>query len=167
MTDQASPARQIPNPPPSEDDFQIHNIYIKDVSFETPNSPRIFNSQDGLNIGMELGNKALQLEDAVYEVTLTITITAKSGDQTAYLVEVNQAGVFGISQNYNTEERAWFLGVYCPKLLFPYARQAIADLVLKGGFPPLILAPVNFDAIYHDVRQRQAQTGDDGAVGHA
>ncbi len=114
---------------------------------------------------MELGNKAQQLEDDLFEVTLTITITAKSGDKTAYLVEVNQAGIFRLSATYNDEERGWFLGVYCPKLLFPYARQAIGDLVLKGGFPPLILAPVNFDAIYHDIRQRQM--GGNGAAGHA
>jgi len=164
MTEQASPAQQIPNPPPAEEDFQIRNIYTKDISFETPNSPHIFNSQEGLSIGMELGNKAQQLEDTLYEVTLTITITAKSGDKTAYLVEVNQAGIFGLSTSYNDEERGWFLGVYCPKLLFPYARQVIGDLVLKGGFPPLILAPVNFDAIYHDIRQRQMG---DGAAGHA
>ncbi len=137
--------------------FSIASIYTKDISFETPNSPQIFSSKEGLDIGMELGNKAAQLNEGLYEVTLTLTVTAKlkAEDKTAYLVEVNQAGIFNIA-NIGENQLGWMLGTYCPNILFPYARQTIADMVSKGGFPPLHLAPVNFEAIYQNMNERAA-----------
>lgn len=143
--------------------FSIVSIYIKDVSFETPNSPHIFMSQqqDTFEIGMELANKAMQLGESLYEVTLTLTVTAKvkGGDKTAYLIEVNQSGVFNVS-DIEQDHLGWLLATYCPKILFPYARQTISDLVTKGGFPLLLLAPVNFDAIYNNMQQEQAAKAD-------
>jgi len=138
--------------------FSIASIYIKDVSFETPNSPQIFMTQETFEIGMELANKAMQLnEEGLYEVTLTLTVTAKvkDSDKTAYLIEVNQAGIFNIA-NIDQEHLGWMLGTYCPKILFPYARQTISDLVTKGGFPLLLLAPVNFEAIYNNMQENAA-----------
>ncbi len=137
--------------------FSIASIYIKDVSFETPNSPQIFTTQEELEIGMELANKAMQLNDGLYEVTLSLTVTAKvkDSDKTAYLIEVNQAGIFNIA-NIEDGHLGWMLGTYCPKILFPYARQTISDMVSKGGFPSLLLAPVNFEAIYNNMQERAA-----------
>ncbi len=153
MNEQARPDQGATQPQTDDNNFIIRNIYMKDISFETPNTPHIFNSQAGLSVAMDIGNKAQHLDSEIYEVTLAVTVTAKSGDKTAYLVEVNQAGIFTLS-NYEKDELNKLLATFCPKILFPYARQAISDLVLKGGFPPLILAPVNFDAIYHDIQSR-------------
>ena len=153
MNDEATNAAQ----PAGDLNFSIASIYIKDVSFETPNSPQIFMDQETFEIGMELANKAMQLNDDLYEVTLTLTVTAKvkDSDKTAYLIEVNQAGIFNIA-NIEQDHLGWMLGTYCPKILFPYARQTISDLVTKGGFPLLLLAPINFEAIYNNMQENAA-----------
>lgn len=140
-----------------EKQFGIQKIYIRDVSFETPNSPAIFNNTWEPQVNLELSTTGQQLGDGVHEVVLAITVTTKVKDQTAYLVEVQQAGIFNFV-NFPQEEMGHALGSFCPNILFPYAREAISDLVTKGGFPQLVLAPVNFDALYSQHLQ-QVQSG--------
>lgn len=128
--------------------FAIRKIYIKDVSFETPNSPQILTAEKWApDVEISLGNRAITLGDNLHEVTLTVTVTAKLEDKTAYLVEVQQAGLFQAT-GYEPGELHELLGSYCPGLLFPFIREMVANLVVKGGFPQLLLAPVNFDALY-------------------
>jgi len=127
--------------------FSIQRIYTKDISFETPNSPAIFTSQWQPEVNVELGSGATRLEENVYEVALTLTVTCKANDKTAYLVEVKQAGIFIVS-GFEQAQLNGMLGSYCPNILFPYAREVISSLVTKGGFPQLLLAPINFDALY-------------------
>lgn len=133
--------------------FNILRIYLKDVSFETPNSPAVFTQEFKPEVEMQLNTAVSQLETDVYEMVLTITVTSKEGDKTGFLAEVQQAGIFSIS-GFSEDQHAHMLGVYCPNTLFPFAREVIANLVIKGGFPQLLLAPVNFDALF---AQRQNQ----------
>lgn len=129
--------------------FAIRRIYTKDISFESPNAPRIFNEEKWTpEVNMSLQNQAVTLGKELHEVTISTTITVKLGDRTAYLVEVHQAGEFQTS-GFEGEELRELLGIYCPGLLYPFLREAVSGLVSKGGFPPLLLAPVNFDALYH------------------
>jgi len=130
-----------------EKQFSIQKIYTKDLSFETPSSPKIFTEKWEPTVDLNLSTQIQPLEQSLYEVALTITITVKSADAIAYLVEVNQAGIFTLS-GFTDEEMGPMLGSFCPNILFPYAREAVSDLVAKGGFPQLLLAPVNFDALY-------------------
>lgn len=146
--------------------FQIQKLYIKDASLETPNSPAIFREQWQPDVSVQLGNAAKLLGENVHEIVTTVTVTAKVGEKTAYLVEVQQAGIFTIA-GFGDGELGPMVGSYCPTILFPFAREAITDLVVKAGFPPLFLAPVNFDAIYAQHQQqlraerqgRQDETG--------
>ncbi len=139
-----------------EQQFQLQKIYLKDTSFETPNSPGIFTENWEPDVNVELQTAGKPLADNVHEVVLTVTVTTKVDDKTAYLVEVHQAGVFTMS-GFGENERAHMLGSYCPNILFPYAREAISDFIGKGGFPQLILAPVNFDALYSQHVQQQQE----------
>jgi len=139
-----------------EQQFQLQKIYLKDTSFETPNSPGIFTANWEPDVSVELQTAGKPLADDVHEVVLTVTVTTKVDDKTAYLVEVHQAGVFTMA-GFEENERAHMLGSYCPNILFPYAREAISDLIGKGGFPQLILAPVNFDALYSQHVQQQQE----------
>jgi preprotein translocase subunit SecB len=146
---------------PVEKQFSIQKIYIKDMSFETPNSPKIFIGKWEPTVDFNLGTQVSPLEDSMYEVTLTVTITVKSENATAYLVEVNQAGIFSLA-GFTDAEMGPMLGSFCPNILFPYAREAISDLVTKGGFPQMLLAPVNFDALYSQhIQQAQQAPGSD------
>lgn len=144
------------NTNPTERLFNIQKIYVKDVSFETPNSPEIFTQQWDPKVEFNLSSNAQQVQDGVFEVNLTLTLTVKIEQKTAYLVEINQAGIFSAS-GFANEEMGHLLGSYCPNMLFPYAREAISDLVIKGGFPPMLLAPVNFDALYAQHVQQMQQ----------
>ncbi len=147
----------------------IQKIYVKDASFESPNAPQIFSqAQWQPDVSVQLQNAAVALAETLYEVTLTATITTKMDDKTAYLAEVQQAGIFDI-RGLEREELARLLGTICPHTLFPYLRQALDDLIKKGGFPEFLLAPVNFDAIYDDqVRKKQQpeQAGPPSAPSH-
>jgi preprotein translocase subunit SecB len=145
-------------PAQADKQFALQKIYVKDISFETPNSPGVFTEKWEPNVNIELNTNGKTLSPGVHEVVLGITITAKVGEKVAYLCEVHQAGVFTL-QGFAEQELGPMLGSYCPNVLFPYAREVISDLVTKGGFPQLLLAPVNFDAIYmdHVKRQQQAQ----------
>lgn len=137
--------------------FDIQKVYTKDISFETPNSPDIFRSDWKPDIDVQLNTSAGQLAESFFEVVLTVTVTAKVGERTAFLVEVQQAGIFNIA-GMSAEELPAVLGSLCPGILFPYAREAVSDLVTRGGFPQLVLSPVNFDALYYrHVREQQGQ----------
>ena len=141
-----------------EKQFAIQKIYTKDISFETPNAPKIFTEKWEPSLDFNLGTHVESLESSLFEVALTITVTVKLADTTAYLVEVNQAGIFLIA-GFTEQELGPMLGSFAPNILFPYAREVISDLVNKGGFPQLILAPVNFDALYlQHVQQTQANS---------
>lgn len=145
-----------------EKQFAIQKIYTKDISFETPNSPKVFTQKWEPALDLNLGTHVDPLENSMYEVALTITVTVKVGESTAYLVEIIQAGIFSIA-GFSEQEMGPMLGSFCPNILFPYAREVISDLVNKGGFPQLILAPVNFDALYmqhlqqHQGNQQEAE----------
>lgn len=136
--------------------FNLQKIYLKDTSFETPNSPAVFTEQWEPAVNIELHTAGRPLADNVHEVVLTVTVTAKLGDKTAYLVEVHQAGVFTVT-GFEGDELGHLLGSYCPGILFPYAREAISDIIGKGGFPQLLLTPVNFDALYAQHKQQAEQ----------
>ena len=138
--------------------FSIEKIYLKDVSFEAPNAPAIFTEDWKPEISMDLNTQGNPIAENVYEVELSITVTAKCGDKTGFLVELKQCGVFAITGLEDNNING-MLGSYCPNILFPYAREAISDLVAKGGFPQLLLAPVNFDALYaQHVKQSEGET---------
>ena len=130
-----------------EKQFAIQKIYTKDLSFETPNSPKIFMEKWEPVVDFNLSTRVETLENSLFEVVLATTITVKINSATAYLVEVNQAGIFMIS-GFSDQELGPMIGSFCPNILFPYAREVVSDLVAKGGFPQLLLAPVNFDALY-------------------
>ena len=135
--------------------FQLQKIYMKDVSFEVPNSPQIFQEDGQVEIKLNLSQKVADLAEGVHEVVLTVTVTANLGEKTAYLAEVQQAGIFSIV-GLPEQGRHAALNTLCPHTLFPYARRMITDLVAEGGFPPLVLQPINFDQIYTQ-RMQEAQ----------
>ncbi len=139
-------------PPPNgnsaaETSFTVQKIYTKDLSFESPNTPEVFKLNWEPVIDMHLTNEATPLTDDLFEVVLSLTLTVKVGEQTAYLTEVEQAGIFLI-KNIPKSVVSRLLATSCLNILFPFARELIADLVMRGGFSQLLLAPVNFDALY-------------------
>ena len=143
--------------------FIIQKVYTKDVSFESPNAPEVFRQDWSPKLDLQLGNGYQRIDDDNHEVTLTVTVTAKVDDKTAFLVEVTQAGIFTLT-GYSSEEMGPLLGSYCPNTLFPFVREVVSDLVIKGGFPQLVLSPVNFDAMYlhqkeQAMQQAQAASG--------
>ena len=139
--------------------FQLQKIYVKDVSFELSNAPQIFQEDGQVEIKMNLAQKVENLADNVHEIVLTVTVTANLDEKTAYLVEVQQAGIFAI-QGLNEQALHAALNTLCPHTLFPYARRLITDLVADGGFPPLVLQPLNFDQIYAQrMQEAQAKAG--------
>ncbi|MDC7712863.1 protein-export chaperone SecB [Vogesella sp. LYT5W] len=138
--------------------FSIEKIYVKDLSLEIPNAPAIFLEQAQPEIDMQLASEGRQLEDGFFEVSLTVTVTAKLPEKTMFLCEVAQAGIFQI-QNIPAEDIDPILGVACPNILFPYARETVSSLVGRAGFPPVLLAPINFEALYMQQRAAQAEAG--------
>jgi preprotein translocase subunit SecB len=139
-----------------EQQFIIERIYIKDASFESPNSPSIFTADWDPDTNLQLNTEVTPISETHYEVVLLITVTVKSQDKTAFLVEVAQAGVFQIT-GYDPEQLNHLLASYCPSNLFPYAREAIASLISKGSFPEMHLSPINFDALYAQRLQEEAE----------
>jgi len=138
--------------------FAIQKIYTRDISFESPNAPEVFKGE-GWNpdIDVQLTSQSRQLSGPVFEVVLKVTVTAKlEEDRTAYLAEVEQAGVFNIS-GFSDEDMQYMLGSYCQNILFPFAREALSDLVTRGGFPQMVLNPVNFDALLQQQMQEAQQ----------
>lgn len=142
-----------------EKQFAIQKLYVKDISFESPNAPKIFTQKWEASLDLNIGTHVDNLENSVYEVSLAITATVKVEDSIAYLVEIKQSGIFTIA-GFSEQEMGPMLGIFCPNILFPYAREAITDIVTKGGFPQLILAPVNFDAMYLQQIQKNQQNGE-------
>jgi len=141
--------------------FQLQKLYMKDVSFELPNAPQVFQEDGQIEIKMNLAQRVEDLSDGVHEVNLTVTVTATLGEKTAYLAEVQQAGIFSIA-GLNEQAKHAALNTLCPHTLFPYARRLITDLVAEGGFPPLVLQPINFDQIYAQ-RMQEAQSQSNAA----
>jgi preprotein translocase subunit SecB len=138
--------------------FQIEKIYVKDLSVEVPNAPAIFLERDAPQIDMQLNTQSAPVDAAngIYQTILTLTINAKIKDKAAFLVELQQGGIFRI-QNIPQEALEPALGIGCPNIIFPYAREAVSDAVLKAGFPPLMLQPVNFEVLYMQQQQARSQ----------
>lgn len=138
--------------------FEIQRIYVKDISFESPNTPHTFTEEWKPEVSLNLETKSTRINDNLHEVVLSITATVMSNKKTAFLIEVHQAGVFVIN-GFESDQLHQMLGSFCPNVLFPYAREVVSDLVVRGGFPQLILAPVNFDALYAQHMEKQANEG--------
>ena len=147
--------------------FAIQKIYLKDVSFESPNSPSAFRDGDWQpKINVQINSSNQVIAEDTYEVVLNITVTATQNEDTAFLVEVKQAGVFTMS-GFPQENIGGMVGAFCPETLFPFAREAIAELISKGGFPQLLLAPVNFNALYtQQIEQQQAAVQPEQETAH-
>jgi len=140
--------------------FQLQKLYMKDVSFEVPSAPQIFQDDGQVEIKMNLAQKVELLTEGVHEVILTVTVTASLGEKTAYLAEVHQAGIFAVT-GLSEQATHGAMNTLCPHTLFPYASRTITDLVADGGFPPLVLQPINFDQIYAQrMQEAQAQANE-------
>ncbi|HTS83568.1 MAG TPA: protein-export chaperone SecB [Usitatibacter sp.] len=135
--------------------FSIEKIYVKDLSLEIPNAPAVFLEREQPAVDIQLHHNSTAIEDGVYQTVLTATVTAKAGDRTLFLVEAAQAGIFTV-RNLPQAEVEPLLAIACPNILFPYVREVISDATTRAGFPPVILSPVNFEAIYAQQRQQAA-----------
>ncbi|HDZ55672.1 MAG TPA: protein-export chaperone SecB [Pseudomonas xinjiangensis] len=137
--------------------FSLQRIYVKDLSFESPKAPAVFQSQWSPQVNLDLNTRHTQLQEGVHEVVLSLSATVTNGeDEVTFIAEVQQAGIFAINGLDDAAMRHT-LGAFCPNILFPYAREAIDNLVLRGSFPPLMLSPVNFDALYAQAEQRRTE----------
>jgi preprotein translocase subunit SecB len=145
--------------------FGVQKIYMKDMSFETPRSPQVFQEEWSPAVNMDVSNSASALTDKLFEVVLSVTITVKSGEQPVYLAEVQQAGIFHI-EGFPREAVNRILATMCPNILFPFAREVVADLVMRGGFPQLLLAPMNFEALYTQHLKQEAAKAAQGGAKH-
>ena len=143
--------------------FSIQRIYLKDISLEAPNSPQSFTQEWKPDINLEMNTQSQELGEDVYEVVLTLTVTAKNEADTAFLIEVQQAGIFVVS-GMEEGETHHALGAFCPNILFPYARETIDSLVVKASFPALMLAPVNFDALFAQQVEKMQKEIDEKAA---
>jgi preprotein translocase subunit SecB len=147
MTD----AQNIPNNQNNQPVFSIEKVYVKDLSLEVPNAPQVFLEREAPTVDIQLHHNSTRIEDGVYQTVLTVTVTAKVGDKTMFLVEAAQAGIF-VARNIPEPELEPVLAIACPNILFPYVREVISEAVVRAGFPPVILNPVNFEAIYQTQR---------------
>ena len=138
-----------------EKQFAIQKLFIKDISFESPNSPLVFTEKWEPTVDINLSSSANKAPQDLFEVAITVTVTVKNSDKTAYLVEATQVGIFGV-KNFPDQEMGPLLGSFCPSVLFPYLREVVSDVVTKGGFPPMLLNPVNFDALYAQHVQQES-----------
>ncbi len=141
-------------PQENQQNFSIQRIFLKDVSFEAPGAPDIFQKEWNPDVKLDLDTQSRELGAGVYEVVLRLTVTVKNEEETAFLCEVQQGGIFTAEQ-MEAGQLAHCLGAFCPNILFPYARETISSLVVKGTFPQLNLAPVNFDALFMNYLQNQ------------
>ena len=146
--------------------FTVEKIYVKDVSFEVPGAPAIFSENVQPELQLNLNQRVQRLNENAFEVVLAVTLTCKAGDKTAYVAEVQQAGVFGL---VGLEPQAVdaLLGTQCPNILFPYVRQLLSDLIQAGGFPPFFLQPINFDGLYAETLRQRAAQGEGGDLAQA
>ena len=143
--------------------FLVQRIYTKDISFEAPHSPQIFQENWSPEIKVGLGSETKKIDDSNFELVLKVSVEAKQGDRTVFLVEVQQGGLFLI-RGFSAEETDALMGVAAPNLLFPYAREVVSDLVTRGSFPQFVLQPVNFEAIYAQQRQARAAQAESSAA---
>ena len=148
MSDPAQPDNpQAASDRAAQPAFQIEKLYVKDLSLEVPNAPQVFMQAESPQLEIAVRNEAVQFADTFFDVTVTVTVTARSGEKTVFLAEVAQAGIFS-ARGIAPQDLEPLLGIACPTILFPYAREAISDLVTRGGFPPVLLAPVQFETLY-------------------
>lgn len=168
MTDKADKADKKANADAQaagQAEFGIKGIYVRDSSFESPNPPEVNFADWKPEVKFELNTQARKLEEDDYEVILKMTITVKQEKKVSFLTEIQQAGLFTL-RGFSEEQRGQMLGSFCPNILYPYARETISNMATRGGFPPLYLAPVNFDALYADhlnrMKQNTQATGTEG-----
>jgi preprotein translocase subunit SecB len=135
--------------------FQIEKLYVKDLSLEVPNAPQVFMQAEGPELEIQINHKAAQFSDGLFDVSLTVTVTARAGEKTVFLAEVAQAGIFTL-RGIPEADLEPLLAVACPTILYPYAREAVADLVTRAGFPAVVLQPVSFEQMYLSRRQAEA-----------
>lgn len=136
--------------------FQIQRVYLKEASLEQPNSPAILLQSEQPSVDIQLGVEATPLADGVYEVAVTATVHAQTGDKTVFLVEAKQAGIFEI-RHVPESQMGPVMGVVCPQIVFPYLRSNVADLVQRAGFPPVHLVEINFQSMYEQQQQQQGR----------
>jgi preprotein translocase subunit SecB len=148
------------NQPQNQPVFAIEKIFVKDLSLEVPNAPSIFLERENPQIDLQLHCEGNSIGDNAYLASITVTVTAKLKEKTMFLVEATQSGIFRI-QNVPQEEIKMVLGIGCPNIIFPYLRETISDVVTRAGFPPVLLNPVNFEAIYQQQQQLQNQPQSD------
>ena len=165
MADEQNQKPQINTETGATGQFQIQKLYTKDVSFELPNAPQVFQDEGQAEVKMNLSQRVEGLGDNLHEVVLTVTVTATIGEKTAYLAEVAQAGIFLVA-GFNDQATHALMNTMCPGTLFPYARQTISSLIADGGFPPLTLQPVNFEHLYAQ-RMQQMMAGNSNDSGGA
>ncbi|BBP85958.1 protein-export chaperone SecB [Pseudomonas sp. No.21] len=156
MTEQASngASQEAQNP-----QFSLQRIYVRDLSFEAPKSPEIFRQEWTPSVALDLNTRQKSLDGDFHEVVLTLSVTVKNGEETAFIAEVQQAGIFLI-KGLDAASMSHTLGAFCPNILFPYARETLDSLVVRGSFPALMLAPVNFDALYAQEMARLQAAGE-------
>jgi preprotein translocase subunit SecB len=136
--------------------FQIEKIYVKDLSLEIPNAPQVFVQQAQPQLEVQIHTQGSRFAEGYYEVSVSATVTAKAAERTLFLAEAVQAGIFSV-RHVGAEELDPLLGIGCPTILFPYLRETISDLITRGGFPPVLLAPVSFEGLYVQRLQEQAE----------
>lgn len=154
------------NEPQQQPIFGIEKLYVKDMSLEIPHAPDVFLTSDQPQVDVQLHNEGAAIGEGLYQVVLTVTVTAKAGEKTMFLVEVAQAGIFQI-RNVPDADLEPLLATACPNIIFPYARETVSDIVNRAGFPPVYLAPVNFEAIYMQrLQQAQEQAGPKIEIAH-
>lgn len=134
--------------------FQIEKLYVKDLSLEVPHAPQVFLQAENPQLEVQVRNEGMQINETLFEVSVTVTVTARSGEKTLFLAEAAQAGIFSV-QGVAPEDLEPLIAISCPTILYPYVREAISDLVARAGFPPVLLSPVSFEALYLE-RQREA-----------
>lgn len=136
--------------------FNIEKLYVKDVSLEIPHAPQIFLEQANPQMDVQLHTQAGAIDDGVYEVVVMTTVTAKVGEKVMFLIEAKQAGIFQI-RNVPNQEMEPILAIVCPNILFPYLREVVSDMAVRAGFAPVLLNPINFDALYQQQKQQQTE----------
>jgi preprotein translocase subunit SecB len=136
--------------------FSIEKVYVKDISLEIPNAPQVFLEREAPQVDIQLHHQSSKVDEGVYQTLLTVTVTAKVKEKTLFLVEAGQAGIFTI-RNIPEADMDPILGIACPNILYPYVREVVSDIVMRAGFPPVMLTPVNFEALFQAQKQAQAE----------